>query len=208
MNTRALALAVAVTGLGLGACTGVNESAPVAISAVCALTDDCTFTAECAAQYIGGYVFDSSLADQFWLPVQVNNRLLNNADASAGRVNTNDAHITSFDVTYSGFALASASTTVNFRVQAAGAATVGMYVVPPQAAAVAAPAATHEVVALVKAKGYFEDGTSFETGEFPLAFTWCDGCLSTTFTCVAPDVPTLACGSVGVLPAKFSCVAP
>jgi hypothetical protein len=180
----------------------------VALSAVCALTDDCTFAAECDAQYIGGYVFDSSLASQFWVPVQVNNRLVNNADASVGRVNSNDIHITSFNVAYSGFALASASTTVNFRVPAAGAATVGMYIVPPQAAAIAAPAVTHEVVALVKAKGYVEDGTSFETGEFPVAFTWCDGCLAPFFTCTAPDVPTLACGSFGVAPSKFSCVAP
>lgn len=198
MSPRALALAV-VAAAPLAACTGVNESSSVAISAVCALTEECTFTAECSAQYIGDYVFDRSVANQFWVPVQINNRLANNADETSGRVNTNDAHITSFEVSYVNFGLASATKAVNYTVPAGGAATVGLYIVPPQAAAVTGTG-TQESLARVVAKGYFENGSSFETGEFPIAFTTCSGCLNLP-VCVAPTVGDALCGSYGVRPA-------
>ena len=199
MSPRALALAAALAAAPLAACTGVNDSSSVAISTVCALTEECTFTAECSAQYIGDYVFDRSVASQFWVPVQVNNRLANNADGTSGRVNTNDAHITSFEVSYDNFGLASAVKAVNYTVPAGGAATVGLYIVPPQAAAVTGTG-TQESVARIVAKGYFENGGSFETGEFPIAFTSCSGCLGLT-ACVAPAVGGAVCGSYGVRPA-------
>lgn len=207
MSSRPLALAAILAVAPLAACTGVNESASVAISAVCAITDDCTFAATCDAQYIGDYVFDRSLASQFWVPVQVNNRVLNNADPTSGRVNTYDAHITSFEIAYDNFGLTGASKAVNYTVPANGTAAVGLYVVPPQAAAVPGTG-TQASVARIVAKGYFEDGSTFETGEFPLAFTSCSGCLASTFTCTAPATVVVACGSYGVLPTKASCVAP
>jgi len=208
MNTRALALAALLSGVSLGACTSANESVGVALSAICSITEDCTFAAECDTQYIGVIVFDRALARQLWLPVQVNNALPNNADPSIGRLNTNDAHITSIEVTYEGFALASASVPVAYTVPANGQATVGLYVVPPQPVALPAPAAQTQAIARVVAKGYFEDGGTFETGEFPVPFTFCSGCV--TYQCAAGSNPTPACppASLGTLPASYTCVAP
>lgn len=206
MNTRALALAAVLSGLPLGACTSTNESVSVVISAVCLPTDDCSFTAECAAQYIGDYIVDGT-ADQFWLPVQVNNRLIDNAEEPL-RVNTNDAHITSFEITYQGFVLASAVVPVNFRVPAAGFATVGLFLVPPQPGALGAPAATVQVLARVVAKGYFENGSSFETGEFPISFTFTDGSAPVPKLCAATETLNYTCGYPGTWPAAAECVAP
>jgi len=208
MNTRALALATALTGLSLGACTSPNESVSISLSAVCALTDACTFSAECEAQYIGEIMFDAVQATELWLPVQVNNQLLNNADESIGRVNTNDAHITSFEMTYQGFALATATVAVSQRVPAGGTATVGLALVPPQPGLLAPPAASGQVLARVVAKGFFENGSSFETGEFPIAFTFCSACVGPPVACTLPEVATVTCGSVGTWPAVGECIAP
>jgi len=207
MNTRALALAAVLAGSSLGACTSSNESVSVAFSAICALTENCAFSAECEAQYIGDYVFDRTIATQYWLPIQVNNQLLDNSDESIGRVNTNDAHITSLEITYQGFSLASSTMPVSYRVPAAGSTTVGVYVVPPQVIVPGALART-QAVAHVVAKGYFEHGGSFETGAFPVPFGYCGGCLTNAFTCTPPAVLQVDCGTRGALPAVATCATP
>jgi hypothetical protein len=208
MNTRALATSALLAGIALGACTPANETTGVALSAICSVTDDCKFAAKCDTQYIGAVVFDRSVAKQLWLPVQVNNALPNNADPSIGRLNTNDAHITSLEMTYERFALASASIAVSYTIPAGGQATVGIYVVPPQADLLTAPGAQVQSIARVVAKGYFEDGGSFETGEFLVPFTFCDACI--TYRCAAGEVAVASCppGSLGTLPASYACTVP
>jgi len=206
-----LALALAA-GASLGACTLANEASSLAISTICPPNAECSFTATCDAQYIGEVTMDSGAVDHLWLIVQVNNRLTNNADASTGRVNTHDAHITSFQMEYDGgFALASAVWPApNYHVSAAGAASVSMLVVPPTTfTAAMQPAQPVQVTARVRAKGYYEDGSTFESGEFPVAFTWCNGCV--TQACPkAGDVITGTCppDSLGQVPIVMTCETP
>jgi hypothetical protein len=207
MTKSALAIAALLAGLSLGACTSDNESIGLSVSTICAPTDACTFQAKCDAQYIGEIVFDVAAARRQTLFVQVNNALPNNADLANGRLNTNDAHLTSFELTYSGFALASSLDLVDYSVPANGTAVVGLDLVPVQTLALTGPAAGgySQAVAQVVAKGHLDDGSSFETGKFPVAFTVCNGCLAAAYACTGTDVFELTCGTVGTAPFRGSC---
>lgn len=197
--------ALAALAGGLQATFTANRPSDVGFTATCALTESCTFGAACSARYTGEVVFDASQALELWLPVEVHNLLPNNADPIIGRVNTNDAHLTSFEVSYVGFGLATATANVNYRVPAAGSATVGLWVVPHQIALLAEPSTSTSAEAHVVGRGFLEDGTTFSTDEYVIPFTWCSHCVTPPPACTPPTVATVTCGSAGIQPAIYAC---
>jgi hypothetical protein len=58
----------------------------------------------------------------------------------------------------------------------------------------------------VVAKGFYENGSSFETGEFPIPFTFCSGCV--TYQCAVGTTAAPVCppASLGTLPASYTCI--
>ena len=107
MKTRNLA--AAVLALGLSACAA--EYSAVGIQAICAPPDPdttsgaCVYPATCDATFAGTPVLDVATAIlDFRLPLQINNLLEDNS-SGPGRINTNDAFIQSFEITYAGASL-------------------------------------------------------------------------------------------------------
>ena len=174
MKTRFLTLAsAALLGALAGAsgCT-VENRASVQTQAICMPPTTCTFSETCDTQYIGYMTLDQGASpnDVLWLTLQVANNLPNNEDLSVGRVNTNDAHIDETVIEYEGAMGGEQSVGSNFIVPAAGTAVVSAKL--GLAAAVAG-----EVVAHLRFRGYFDDGTRFEAGDFPITVTVCaSGC--------------------------------
>ncbi len=108
MNIRTLA--AAVLALGLSACAA--EFNGVGIYAICAPPDpdttsgSCLYPATCDATFAGTPVLDVTTAQlDFRLPFQIDNQLPDNSNAADGRINTNDAFIESFEMTYAGATL-------------------------------------------------------------------------------------------------------
>jgi hypothetical protein len=207
MKTRALILALPLVAL-----TACRENrASVQVQAICAPTSDCTFQATCDKVYIGYPIIDAALTDSLFLYIQVENQLPDNTNLGNGRVNTNDAHIDETVVTYEGPAIPQAVLKTNLRVPAAGTTVIGVEVIPsvllPQAALQAfAPAGPpRDMVATLKLRGYYDDGSRFETGAFPIGVRVCQA--APGFTC-APVCPAtkLYCPQGGQAP--VSCVSP
>ena len=209
MNTR---LAVVLSALAIGAVVGANgcaESHPsVQIQMLCSPTTDCAFQSTCDAQYIGWVTLDTttSTKDNLWLVLQVGNQQPNNANPDVGRVNTNDAHVDEIAMEYVGVALPATTIGANFDVPAAGSAVVSAEVIPDalQAggtlAALAPTAEPREIVVETRLRGFFDDGTRFETNVFPVTVRICAGCVGT----VCGGGPTCPPSSEGQLP--VSCI--
>jgi hypothetical protein len=209
MNTR---LAAALSALAAGAVLGANgcaEAHPsVQIQQICAPTANCTFAATCDAQYIGWVTLDTttSAKDNLWLVLQVANLTQNNAQSDAGRVNTHDAHVDEIAMEYVGVALPPTTIGANFDAPASGTAVVSAEVIPdalqagPALAALAPSAEPREIVVKTRFRGFFDDGTRFETNVFPITVRVCAGCVGT----VCGGGPTCPPRSEGQLP--LSCV--
>jgi hypothetical protein len=180
MNTRALLLALPV--LALAACTRDNRGS-IELQAICSPPTSCTFSSACDAQYIGPVIVDATAAaPELPLVVQVENQLADNAGKEAGRVNTNDAHIDEISVSYSA-ALPSDTFPANGFVGAGTSSVVAIYVIRPRAgtdaalAAFVAAGSPRTLVANVRLRGYYDDGSRFETGEYSVAINVCSGCV-------------------------------
>jgi hypothetical protein len=135
------------------------------------------------------------------LPIQMNNQLKSNADASTGRVNTNDAHVEQYTITYGvpGFALPGSVALTNDTVPAEGNTVVLVEVLPNVTVTqllVLATATPTTIVAEVVASGRYDNGNTFETGAYRIALDVCNGCLGI-------DVTTL-CVSSGTTPTVFA----
>jgi hypothetical protein len=202
MKTRTAALATAaLLGALAGASGCVDNRASVQAQHVCFPSDDCTFDDTCE-EYIGypALAKTDSAYDDLWLLLQVANQMPNNEDLALGRTNTNDAHIDETVVAYEGALGGEQSIGSNFRVPAGGTSIVSVKLALDGAVAGTAAAPT-ELLANVRFRGYLDDGTRFETGEFPVWIKVCDtGCggtlasLGCTGTAVCPP------SSVGQLP--------
>lgn len=179
MKTRLAALASAsLLGALAGASGCVDNRASVQAQAICMPTSDCTFAEKCDAQYIGYPTLDkgASALDELWLTIQVGNQMPNNANVELGRTNTNDAHIDETVVEYEGAMGGEQSIGSNYLVPAGGTAVVSVKLALSGATA-GALAATTEVVAHLRFRGYLDDGTRFETGDFPITVLVCaSGC--------------------------------
>ncbi len=181
MKTSLSAIAVAAALAAIAGCSA-DPRQSVQVQQICVPTTTCTFAAKCDAQYIGYPALDlaASPSRTLWLTVQVANQLENNADLNVGRVNTNDAHIDETDVAYEGALTGTESYGSVFVVPAASTAVVSVQL--HMAGAVGgAGAATNEVLANVRLKGSYDDGTRFETGPFPVTVKVCSsGCGATS----------------------------
>ena len=160
MKTRLLALTLAM----LGAAGCAEDKMSLEIRALCVPNEGCSFSSTCDAQFIGTVqTMAPSVAAPLTLFLELANQVPNNADASVGRVNNNDAHVTEFIVTLSGANGGGQTIPVtNQVVPAEGTAVVGVPIW--FGAALGASTATLQAV------GYYDNGREFESGEFPVNY--------------------------------------
>jgi hypothetical protein len=203
MKTRALILALPL--VALAACR--DNRASVNVQAICAVPDTCKFqSGTCDAVYISYPTIDAGMTDSLMLFIQVANQLPDITNIPNGRTNTNDAHVDQTVVDFEGPALSQAILQTNMRIPANGSSVIGIEVIPasinPAAALQAyAPAGlpARDMIANLKLRGYYDDGTRFETGEFPIGIRVCQGMGCSTVVCPAG---TLYCPAPGQAPAN------
>jgi hypothetical protein len=176
MNARliaALSLAVA-TAAGC-----VPNDASVRVFGLCSLPDNCVFPAKCDAIFIGKIKFDpvpgttsrgEPVDGSLVWPVQFDNQLEPNNDATAGRVDTHTAWIESYLISYttSVASIGDVEIPISSHPVPPSGNSVGIIPIVPASVStflttVTGPA---DLAAEVKAKGRFADGTAFETGPF------------------------------------------
>ena len=200
MKTRALLLTLPLLAIALGGCR--DNRASVSVHGICTVTAACTFSGKCDAFLAGNPAVDAvnSAGGLLTLFLEVENQLTDNSQAETFRTNTNDAHVDEIIVEYQGIALPRQVVGTQQRVPTAGTAVIGVDVVPASAANAAvlaayAPTTTpREMTAVIKFGGYFDDGSRFETGDFPVAVDVCSACIS-------PCASGVACGAPGTIPA-------
>ena len=114
-------LAVAALAASLSACS--SEFSGINIYETCAPPDpdstsgQCLYPATCDATLASTPTLDVSTAQlDFRLPVQVNNDLVDNSSPTDGRINTNNATVQSWEITYTGAALAGVNLATFVRV--------------------------------------------------------------------------------------------
>jgi hypothetical protein len=208
MNRRLLPIAIAAA-----AAAGCTVTAPtVSFSAICSMPDaaTCTFGDKCDAQILFPAEIDLSITNQLFLGMEAHNQARDNSDPSSGRINTRDAYVQEIDVSYAGGALAipSVASRMQQRVPANGTAVLGILPIPASAGlgpgSLGAGTST-QVIATVKGKGIFGDGSSFETPEFDVPITICNGCLGATPPCADPTQTLYVCPQDGQQPATVAC---
>jgi hypothetical protein len=186
MTTRTLA-AVALAA-ALSGCSA--EFAPVAIFAICSPPDPdttsgaCLYPATCDANLAGSPRLDVSTAQvDFRLPVQINNSLVDNSNAADGRINTNDAFITSLEMTYTGASVNPVTVDVAITVAAAGSSGALLTLIPQAyfAALTPPPNTTTTVLVNVRGHGKLTSQDSFTTAWFQVPVIICGGCLQGDF---------------------------
>jgi hypothetical protein len=193
MKTRTLA--AAALALGLSACAA--EFSPVGIFAICSppdpdtTTGKCLYPATCDTVFGGTPVLDVLTAQlDFRLPVQIDNALVDNSSLVDGRINTNNANIQSFEMTYTGAALAPWSAGAAITVPTAGSSGAVLRLIPVAYFPALAPlgSATTNIVVNVRAHGILTSQDSFTTAWFKIPVAVCAGCLASSFTCTPPAV--------------------
>jgi hypothetical protein len=193
MKTRTLA--AAALALGLSACAA--EFSPVNIFAICSppdpdtATGSCLYPATCDTVFAGTPVLDVTTAQvDFRLPVQIDNALVDNAKPADGRINTNDATIQSFEMTYAGVALATWSVGAAITVPTSGSSGAVLRLIPVAYFPALAPlgGATTNIAVNVRAHGILASQDSFTTAWFKIPVAVCSGCLASSFACTPPAV--------------------
>jgi len=201
MNIRTLA--AAVLALGLSACAA--DYSAVAIYAICAppapdsAGGGCLYPATCDATFAGTPLLDATTAQvDFRLPFQINNTLENNANQATGLVNTNDAFIQSFDVTYAGASLAPWTVSAAITVPAGGSSGALIPLIPEQYFASLVPpgSSTLNLVLSVRGHGVLGSQSSISTAWFQVPVRVCAGCLDVNF-CPAGEVFVTSCPPPG-----------
>lgn len=196
MKTRLAALALASVAL---ACA--DNGASIQPFAICSPPDsatECSFESTCDMVHMGPLAMDPGLPSMSVF-LQVNNQLPNNEDLSAGRLNTNDAYVTEYEVEWEGAATIGTVVGKTQAVVPAGGSTV-------VALLLQRPAAGGQVVAKLRLKGHYADESEFETAayETPLIV----GAVPPP-VCPTGEVLKGTCGgSVGQIPLGYECEAP
>lgn len=204
MTTRALATATATLAIALAGCP--VDFSGVSIAGVCspptpdATTLACEYPATCGTYFAGTPVLDAGTAGQaidFRLPVEIDNQLPNNADSASGRVNTNDAQITSFEVMYTGVTLPTWNVPATVTVKAAGTAGALLRLIPVQYFASIVPPAdtTRQMVVSVRAHGVLTSQDAFTTAWIQVPVEVCNGCLASVTWCPTGKTFAAACPS-------------
>ena len=199
MKTRARLLALPL--LALAGCADNRGS--LSLRGICAPPDSCRFSGQCDAYTLVTPLIDAvnNPVAQLTLFVEAENQLPDNADADVWRVNTNNAHVDEIVVEYSGISLPRAVMGTQQTVRAATISVLAIDVIPEAlqagaALAAYAPTATvREMTVTVRLRGYWDDGTRFETGEYPVAVQVCSNCLA-----ACPATSTGVCPADGQLP--------
>lgn len=174
-------------------------------------TGGCTYTSSCALYALFTYWYDPISASELLVPIEMFNQLPNNADLSAGRVNTNDAVIQEwrFEYLLGGILFADATSPDNVVVPAGSHKTAIVPVFPASMNALmsAFPSGTTFVVN-VRAAGRYLDDRYFETGPFrvPAAVKSPYTTYAPPPTCTAPAYAA-ACPQIGQS-ATYGCVTP
>ena len=206
MKTRTLA--AAALALGLSACAA--EFSPVNIFAICsppdpdASTGSCLYPATCDTVFAGTPVLDVTTAQvDFRMPVQIDNALVDNSSTVDGRINTNNANIQSFEMTYTGAALAPWTVAAAITVPTAGSSGAVLRLIPVAYFPSLAPAgsATTNIVVNVRAHGVLASQDSFTTAWFKIPVAVCSGCLASSLACTPPAV-LVTCPSAASLGAQ------
>ncbi|HEX9402058.1 MAG TPA: hypothetical protein VF912_18255 [Anaeromyxobacter sp.] len=205
MNTRALLLALPL--LALAACR--DNRASIQMQAICLPPKTCLFTGKCEAQYIGFVSIDAAVSERLWIFMQVENQLPDNTNVETGKLNTNDAHADEVSVEYDGIALPRAVYELpNYSMPAGTTSVISIDVIPTalnaglRLAAYAPTPSPRDMVANVTLRGYYDDGSRFETGAFAVGVRVCSGCLSAA-PCAANTCPP---STAGILP--LTCMDP
>lgn len=207
MNRRLLPIAIAA------AAAGCTVTAPtVSFSAICSMPDaaTCTFGDTCNAQILFPAEIDLSVTSQLFLGMEAHNQARDNSDPASGRINTRDAYVQEIQITYAGGALAIPSVSVRMqqRIPANGTAVLGILPIPASAGLTAASlgaGTSTQVIATVKGKGIFGDGSSFETPDFDVPVSICNGCLGPLPPCADPAQTLFVCPQDGQRPVTFAC---
>lgn len=208
MKTR-LALLLALTAI-VGC---AKNNASVRVEAVCAVPDDCKFSAgSCDNVYIGQIAVDLGVATGLQLFVQVDNLLPNNGNANTFRTNTNDAFIQEYEVEYVGLGTFTGIVTGSATVPAGASQIINVNLLPAaalsQVLSVVPSGSQFDFLARLRLKGVYADTTSFETGDYEIRGRVCNGtgCAAVVATtCTAPAVLAY-CPAAGQLPTITLCV--
>jgi hypothetical protein len=227
MKTRVVAFAFALLA-GITGCKTENH-ASLQLVGICSPPEDakaCGTTGECEGFLAVRPYVETLLAippapadpvfNQLLVFFQVDNQLPNNADPSAGRVNTNDAIIESFELsfevqdTFRDLARA-LPFTVSVRdvsipaadtVRATGSSTPIVPLIPQAVVEQISNGMALDydglatVVVTLRMKGHLEDGTDFDTAEHTYPVDFIDG-LFTPFACPPGESLVAVCPNVG-----------
>jgi hypothetical protein len=181
-------LAPASLALLLAGCS--SQFSGVGIVGICSppapdsATLSCLYPAACDTFFAGTAVLDATTGQasglDFRVPVEIDNSLPNNADTGNGRINTNDAQIQSFEVTYPGTSVPTWNVPATVTVRAAGTSGALIRLIRVQDFAAFAPpgSSTRQVIASVRAHGILGSQDSFVTAWFDVPISVCSGCLA------------------------------
>jgi len=168
---------------------------------VCAMPDSCSFSGSCDACLIGSLAFNPSAGFPLQTPIEVRNQAPNNEDLTVGRVNSNDAHITGYTVTYAGGGPGDITLYDGSQpVPAEGSGVIWVYLAP-------AGAPVGRYTAEISFIGYYDNGREFESEPFPIGLD----VGAYTFTCGGTDVvvcPPLTVGATTSPQNNYACGTP
>lgn len=212
MKTR-IALFVGATALLSSAC--VKNSVSVEAVSVCTAPTDatsCTWSSKCDAQLIGNPEYDADFAvEGLFLPIEFHNNMPDDADANQGHPNSKDAFVQQVEITYDSgglIPLADATINMNQSVPQNGTSVLGIVALESATRATIQAALTTgeivEIIANMKFKGVFEDGTSFETGTYRQPIDVCRGCIGLG-ACPTGEQVVAYCPAPGQEPMTFAC---
>lgn len=194
--------------LALGSASCEIKAAPVQFFAICAPTTNCEFEANCSLQWIGDYRLDlatlPAASQDYTLYVEIHNQAAKNDDLASGQVNTRDAFVQEIVVEYEGVPLPRTVTRLQQSVPAEGTAVIGFQAVDSAGVStlggiVTGAVTQAQVVAKIKGRGIFGDGSSFETLPYEVPFKVCRFCAGG-----CPAVGQLGCPHLGQTP--YACI--
>jgi hypothetical protein len=220
MKTRLAPIAAA---LALAASGCADNMGTVQIFETCTVPDDCTFTGECSAAFIGEIVVDVGQQDHLTLFLQ-----LNNQRTKTEGVDNADAYVQEFVTEYDVLAVPSPGTTGAFSapgtsghvantVPSSGSSVLMFQAITPSVGAALVPQIPSstptapkyvDLRARTRLKGTYTDQTSFETAAYEYPIRVCKGCLPVF--CLSTEVP-ISCppDSAGQTPGQTNgCLTP
>ncbi len=211
-------LAAAALAASLSACS--SEFSGINIYETCApplpdqTTGQCLYTATCAATLASTPTLDVTTAQlDFRLPIQVNNDLVDNSSPTDGRINTNNATVQSWEITYTGAALAGVNLATFVRVPTTGSASELIHLIPVAYFGALAPAGsgTTTIVVNVRGHGKLDSQDSFTTAWAKIPVQVCAGCLAGDFCpgSIMASCPSAAAGATSPgQTATVTCITP